>query len=98
MTVEQRSKVVLFAETKSISATQRRFQTIFSTGWAPARNTILRSSKSLKRKLLWRNRSVRALLALNKAGSSWAWNISTLSAKNTSNGFENVPLQHHFGV
>jgi len=95
MTVEQRSKViVLFAETRSASATQRRFRTIFPTRWTPARNTILRGSKSLKRKLVWRNRSVRALRALNKEDNSWVRNVSTLSAKNTSNGFENVPIQN----
>jgi len=99
MMVEQRSKVVfVFAETKSVSATQRRFRTIFPTGWAPARNTILHSLKSLERRLVWRKRSVRAVLALNKEGSSWVWNISTLSAKNTSNGFENVPLQNISGL
>jgi hypothetical protein len=40
--MEQRAEVVvLFAETKSVIATQRKFPGRFSTRWAPARNTIL---------------------------------------------------------
>ena len=65
MAVERRSKV-LFAETKSVTATQRRFRTIFAVRWTPARNTIRRSSKSFKRRLVWRNRGFRALHSLNK--------------------------------
>ena len=30
-------------------------------------------------------------LHMNKEGSSWVWNVWTLSVKNSSNGFENVP-------
>jgi hypothetical protein len=42
LTIEQRAKVfVFFAETKSVTATERRFRAVFHTRWAPAGNTIL---------------------------------------------------------
>ena len=33
--------VLLYAELKSVTATQRRFRAIFHMHWAPSRNTIL---------------------------------------------------------
>lgn len=61
--VEQKAEVVLLVERRSVIATQRRFQTIFRTRWAPVRNIILyfACSKSLKTKEVWRNGNVCAL-------------------------------------
>ena len=43
LTVDQMVKVVLiYAETKSVVATQRRFRAHFGTRWAPCRRTIYR--------------------------------------------------------
>ncbi|KDR23787.1 hypothetical protein L798_11362 [Zootermopsis nevadensis] len=43
LTLEQRTKLVLlYAETKSVIVTQRRFRKHFGTRWAPAKNTIYR--------------------------------------------------------
>jgi hypothetical protein len=39
--IKQRAEVVLFDETKSVIAMQRKFWAIFQTHWAPAWNTIL---------------------------------------------------------
>lgn len=48
LSVEQRVKVVLlYAELKSVAATQRRFRAVFHTRWAPSRNTILRLYRKL---------------------------------------------------
>ena len=44
-TVDQKVKVVLlYAETKSVIATQRRFRAHFGTRWAPCKQTIYRLS------------------------------------------------------
>ena len=41
LTVDQKVKVVLlYAETKSVVATQRRFRARFGTRWAPCKQTI----------------------------------------------------------
>jgi len=48
--VEQKAEVVLFAGRKSVTAMQRRFQTIFQTCWAPVRNIILRLFKKFDKK------------------------------------------------
>ncbi|KDR23683.1 hypothetical protein L798_11158 [Zootermopsis nevadensis] len=43
LAVEQRAKLVLlYAETKSVTVTKRRFRQHFGTRWAPAKNTIYR--------------------------------------------------------
>ncbi|PSN34684.1 hypothetical protein C0J52_24337 [Blattella germanica] len=49
LSVEQRVKVVLlYADLKSLAATQRRFRAAFHTHWAPSRNTILRLYRKLE--------------------------------------------------
>ncbi|PSN55738.1 hypothetical protein C0J52_04809, partial [Blattella germanica] len=40
--------VLLYAELKSVAATQRRFRAVFHTRWAPSRNTILRLYRKLE--------------------------------------------------
>ena len=45
LAVDQKVKVVLlYAETKSVVATQRRFRAHFGTGWVPCKQTIYRLS------------------------------------------------------
>jgi hypothetical protein len=48
--VEQKAEAVLFARRKSVTATQRTFQTIFQTCWAPVRNLILHLFKKFDKK------------------------------------------------
>jgi len=48
--VEQKAGVVLIAKRKSVTATQRRFQTNFRARWAPVRNIILRLFKKFEKK------------------------------------------------
>ena len=45
LAVDQKVKVVLlYAETKSVVATQRRFRAHFGTMWAPCKQTVYRLS------------------------------------------------------
>ena len=44
LTVDQKVKVVFYAETKSVVATQRRFRAHFGTRLAPCKQTIYRLS------------------------------------------------------
>jgi hypothetical protein len=48
--VEQKAEVVLIAERKSVTAKQRRLQTIFQTCCAPVRNIILHLFKKFEKK------------------------------------------------
>jgi hypothetical protein len=48
--VEQKAEVALFAERKSVTVMQIRFQTIFQTHWAPLRNIVLRLFKKFEKK------------------------------------------------
>jgi len=48
---------------------------------------------------VWSPEAVKALpLEIKKEGSLLEWNVSMLSAKNTSNGFENVSTQNFSGA
>ena len=45
LTVNQKVKIVLvYAETKSVVATQRCFRANFSTRWAPCKQTFIRNN------------------------------------------------------
>ena len=44
LSVDQKVKVVFYAETKSVVVTQRRFRAHFGTRWAPCKQTIFRLS------------------------------------------------------